>query len=126
MGGTGHFVIKNDSLSSAATKPNGDEAPKFDFSQYQAGFTFGGPFVRDRVFYFTAFDLQTADSTKQTEADRIQSDVVAELARIGSPNENGPIERTNDARALLAKIDWSASAANLVTLRYNYTWSEQK
>jgi hypothetical protein len=126
MAGTAHFVLKNDALSSNATKPNGDEAPKFDFNQYQAGFTLGGPFVRDRVFYFTAVDVQKADSTKQTESDRIQADVVAELARIGAPNENGPIERTNDARALLAKIDWSASAANLVTLRYNYTWSEQK
>ncbi len=126
MNGTAHFVLKNDSLSSNATKPNGDEAPKFDFSQYQAGFTLGGPLVRDKIFYFTALDFQTADSTKQTESDRIEADVVAELARIGSPNENGPIERTNDARVFLGKIDWSATAANLITLRYNYTWSEQK
>jgi hypothetical protein len=27
---------------------------------------------------------------------------------------------------LLAKMDWNASARNLATLRYNYTWSEQK
>ncbi len=47
------------------------------------------------------------------------------FAALGSPNENGPIERTNDARVFLGKIDWSATAANLLTLRYNYTWSEQ-
>jgi len=126
MSGTAHFVVKNDSLSSNATKPNGDEAPKFDFSQYQAGFTLGGPFVKDKVFYFTALDFQTADSTKQTELGRIDPAVVAALASLGSPGENGPIERTNDARVFLAKIDWSATAANLLTLRYNYTWSEQK
>jgi hypothetical protein len=126
MAGTAHFVFKNDSLSSNATKPNGDEAPKFDANQYQAGFTLGGPFVKDKVFYFTAFDFQKADSTKQTEAGRIEPAVVAALAALGSPGENGPIERTNDARVFLAKIDWSATAANLLTLRYNYTWSEQK
>jgi Carboxypeptidase regulatory-like domain/TonB-dependent Receptor Plug Domain len=126
MSGTGHFVFKNDSLSSNAKKPNGDEAPKFDSSQFQAGFTLGGPLVQDKIFYFTALDYQKADSTKQTEADRIEARVVAALAQLGSPNENGSIDRTNDARVFLGKVDWTASAANLVTLRYNYTWSEQE
>ena len=52
--------------------------------------------------------------------------VVDALAALGSPNENGSITRTNDARAFLAKVDWHATADNLLTLRYNYTWSEQK
>jgi hypothetical protein len=126
MSGTAHFVYKSDALSSNATKPNGTEAPKFDFNQYQAGFTFGGPFVSDKIFYFTALDFQKADSTKQTELNRIEPAVVAALAQLGSPAENGPIERTNDARVFLGKVDWSATAANLLTFRYNYTWSEQK
>ena len=37
----------------------------------------------------------------------------------------GPIRRTNDARVLLLKTDWNASAKNLATLRYAYTWSKQ-
>lgn len=125
MKGTAHVVFKNDALSSNAQRPDGSEAPKFDSNQYQTGFTLGGPLVRDRVFYFTAVDVQKAESTKQTELGRIEQRVVDALAALGSPNENGPIERTNDARALLAKVDWNASASNLVTLRYNYTWSEQ-
>lgn len=126
MKGTAHFVFKNDSLSSNASKPNGDEAPKFDFNQYQAGFTLGGPLVTDRAFFFTALDFQKAESTKQTELNRIEQRVVDALAALGAPNQNGPIERTNDARVFLGKVDWSATAANLLTLRYNYTWSEQK
>jgi hypothetical protein len=125
MKGTVHFVFKNDALSSNAQNPDGTEAPKFDANQYQTGFTLGGPMMRDKVFYFTAFDFQKASSTKQTDPGRIEQRVVAALAALGSPNENGPIERTNDARALLAKIDWNATASNLITLRYNYTWSEQ-
>jgi len=124
--GTAHVVVKNDSLSSAAQKPDGSEAPKFDSSQYQTGFTLGGPLVRDRLFYFTAFDFQKAESTKQTEPGRIDPRVVAAFAALGSPNENGSIDRTNDARVFLAKADYNASASNLLTLRYNYTWSEQK
>lgn len=126
MSGTAHFVVKNDSLSSAAKKPDGTEAPKFDSEQYQTGFTLGGPLQRDRLFYFTAFDFQKASSTKQTELNRIEQRVVDALAGLGSPGENDPIERTNDARVLLAKADYNASAAHLITLRYNYTWSEQE
>jgi hypothetical protein len=124
--GTAHFVFKNDSLSSNATKPDGTEAPKFDSDQIQTGFTIGGPLRRDRLFYFAALDFQKASSTKQTEPSRIEQRVVDAFAALGSPNENGPIERTNDARVFLGKVDWNLSARNLATLRYNYTWSEQE
>ncbi len=124
--GTGHFVSKPDSLASRAKNPNGTEAPDFDSSQNQLGFTVGGPFVRDKVFYFGALDIQKADSTKQKDPSRIEARVVNALASLGSPNENGAIKRTNDARVLLLKTDWTASSRNLATLRYNYTWSEQK
>jgi len=126
MAGTAHFVLKNDSLSSNAKNPDGTEASKFDSQQYQSGFTLGGPIIPDKAFYFAALDFQKATTTKQTDPTRIEPAVVAAFAALGSPNENGPIERTNDARVFLAKADWNATASNLVTLRYNYTWSEQK
>jgi Carboxypeptidase regulatory-like domain/TonB-dependent Receptor Plug Domain len=124
--GTAHFVLKNDSLNSNPKNPDGSEAPKFDSKQYQAGFTLGGPIVQDKAFYFTALDYQKADTTKQTDPTRIEQRVVDAFAALGSPDENGPIKRTNDARVFLAKTDWNATARNLVTLRYNYTWSQQE
>jgi hypothetical protein len=124
--GTAHVVLKNDSLSSRPKNPDGSQASKFKSQQTQTGFTLGGPVVRDRVFYFGALDVQMAHATKQTNALRIEQRVVDAFAALGSPDENGPIRRTNDARVLLAKIDWDASAKNIATLRYNYTWSEQK
>src|SRR5438477_3366759 len=124
--GTAHFTFKNDSLSSRAKNPDGSEAPKFNSDQYQTGFTLGGPLQKDRLFYFGAVDLQKASSTKQTDPSRIEQRVVDALAKLGSPNENGSIERTNDARVALLKADWNTSARNILTLRYNYTWSEQK
>jgi hypothetical protein len=124
--GTAHVVSKPDTLASNPKRPDGTEAPKFDSTQNQFGFTLGGPLVRDKVFYFGALDIQKADSTKQTDPTRIEPAVVAAFAKLGSPDENGTIKRTNDARVLLAKADWSLSAKNLATLRYNYTWSEQK
>lgn len=80
---------------------------------------------RDSVFFFLAFDGQRARSTKQTDPNRIEQRVVDAFAKLGSPNENGPIQRTNDARVFLAKIDWQVSSQNLATGRYNYTWADQ-
>ena len=80
---------------------------------------------QDKLFYFLAFDYQDASSTKQTDPSRIEPRVVDFFSRLGSPNENGPIERSNDARVFLGKLDWQASSRHLLTIRYNYTWSEQ-
>ncbi|HEX2123493.1 MAG TPA: TonB-dependent receptor [Thermoanaerobaculia bacterium] len=125
MSGTAHIVAKPDSLSANPAVRGGGEA-ELEFEQYQFGLTFGGPLIQDRLFYFTAFDIQEAESTKQTDPSRIEQRVVDALAALGSPAENGPITRSNDARVILAKADWNAGQRHLVTGRYNYTWSEQE
>jgi hypothetical protein len=123
--GTVHSYFKSDSLSSAPKRGDGTTASKYDFSQQQLGFTLGGPLKKDKAFYFLAFDYQNGNSTKQTDASRIEQRVVDFFSSLGSANENGPIERTNDARVLLTKVDWQLNPNHLLTLRYNYTWSEQ-
>jgi hypothetical protein len=124
--GTAHFYFKNDALSARAKRADGTSADKFDQSQQQAGFTLGGPIKKDEVFYFVAFDGQRGRSTKQTDPARIEQRVVDFFASLGSPGENLPIDRTNDARVFLGKVDWQLSQKHLATLRYNYTWSEQE
>ena len=123
--GTVHSYFKSDSLSSPPKRADGTKASKYDFSQQQLGFTLGGPLKKDKAFYFVAFDYQNGNSTKQTDASRIEQRVVDFFSSLGSANENGPIKRTNDARVLLTKVDWQLSPNHLLTLRYNYTWSEQ-
>jgi hypothetical protein len=123
--GTVHLVYKDDSLSSEAERPDGTSEPKFDFEKIQAGFTLGGPLVRDSIFYFTSLDTQTGTETKQRDPNRIEPRVVNAFASLGAPNENAPIERTNDAIAFLGKIDWQAADRHLVTGRFNYTDAEQ-
>src|ERR1051325_6706351 len=125
LAGTAHVTYKNDSLSANAKNPDGTTAPKFPASQTQSGFTLGGPLMRDKLFYFAAFDFQKGQTTKQTDPNRIEARVVSALASLGSPDENGSIEHTNDARVLLLKADWNATAKNIAILRYNYTWSQQ-
>ena len=123
--GSGHVFYIDDSLSSTPKNPDGSSAEEGDFDRAQGGFTLGGPLVEDKVFYFIAADAQRATRTKQTNPNRMDPRLVSFLASIGLPDENGPIERTDDAEVALAKIDWQASANHLVTFRYSYTNSEQ-
>lgn len=124
--GTAHVYYKNDGLSSAPKRADGTSADKYDFSQFQTGFTLGGPIKKDKAFYFLALDYQDATSTKQTDPTRIEPRVVNFFSALGSPNENAAIERSNDARVFLGKVDWQLNEKHLATFRYNYTWSEQK
>ncbi len=123
--GSAHGFFTNDSLSETPKNPDGSSAEEGSFDRKQGGFTLGGPFIKDSLFYFVAADAQRSSRTKQTNPNRMDPRLVSFLASIGLPNENGPIERTDDAEVALAKIDWQPSAANLATFRYSYTNSEQ-
>ncbi len=120
-----HFYYTNDALQAEAPLPGGGFEPKPDSNRYQLGFTLGGPIMQNRLFYFLSGDYQNGDTTKQLDPNRIEQRVVDAFAALGSPDENGPISRTDDALAILAKVDWNASDQHLLTLRYAYTWSDQ-
>src|SRR5438128_2891003 len=101
-----------------------------DFSQHQFGFTLGGPLKRDKAFFFIAYDQQVYDEIKQKT--RPPSPALDSLTRWMDTafagalrGDFGSISRTNDARAGLVKIDWRLSDRHNLSLKYNYTWSQQ-
>lgn len=123
--GTGHYYFLNDSLSTEAERADGSSEPKFEGDRQQLGFTLGGPVRSGKTFFFTAFDVQDGAETKQRDPSRIEQRVVDVFETLGSPNENGPIERSDDALVGLLKFDFNMAKNNLLTLRFNYTDSEQ-
>jgi hypothetical protein len=131
--GSAHYFGKYDGLSAdfSHTFPNGTTtgfAP--DFRQHQFGATLGGPIVRDKAFFFLAYDQQEYNQTKQT--DRLSLIDPALVAFTDTAfggvlqNEFGSIARTNDAKALLGKLDFRLSPKHNATLKYNYTKSSQQ
>jgi hypothetical protein len=125
--GSLHYYGKDGALS-GAPKHGSQSLPVPDFSQHQFGFTLGGPIKRDRAFFFVAYDQQLFDEVKQTDPNRIDPLLRAwmDTAFGGAlAGDYGPIARTNDARALMAKIDINLSDRHRASLKYNYSWSEQ-
>src|SRR5436190_287291 len=127
--GSLHYFGKSDAISGTPAHAGVTFEP--DFTQHQFGFTLGGPLKRDRAFFFLAYDQQIYDEVKQRS--RPQSTAFDSLrtwmntAYSGAlGGDFGPISRTNDARALLAKFDFHLSARHSLSLKYNYTWSEQQ
>ena len=127
--GSLHYYGKYDALASDPKHGATSYAP--DFNQNQFGFTLGGPIVKDKAFFFVAYDQQTFTETKQTTrpGGALLSELVSytDTAFSGAlRGEFGPITRTNDANALLAKFDWQLNETNRFSLKYNYTNSKQQ
>ncbi len=126
--GSAHYYGKYDALSGRPYHLTSTFDP--DFSQHQFGFTLGGPIKRDKAFFFVAYDQQVYDEVKQKTPTRIGSDSLRlwmDTAFGGVlAGDYGPIARTNDARALIAKVDYRLSERHNASLKYNYTWSEQR
>ena len=125
LAGSAHYFGQWDEIAAEYTADRGGGKP--DFGRNQFGATFGGPLVRDRAFFFLAYDQQAAAETKQTTR-RVANP--ANVARLDSflntrwpglfEDEFGPIRRTDDARSLLAKLDFNLSGRHQASLKYNY------
>jgi Carboxypeptidase regulatory-like domain len=132
--GSVHYFGKFDALSGSPshTLPSGvTQSFSPDFSQNQFGFTLGGPLKRDRAFFFVAYDQQIYNEVKQRN--RPQTAALDSLVTfLGTAyggvlaSDFGSIARTNDARAALVKLDARLSDRHNLSLKYNYTWSQQQ
>ncbi len=126
VAGTAHYYRKSQALASSYSRGGG----KPDFSQQQFGFTLGGPIAKDRLFYFIAYDQQLFNQTKQTLPTRIASQPLRQFmdTAFGGAlaGDYGPVRRTNDANALLIKLDAPLGTRHNASLKYNYTNSRQE
>ena len=65
---------------------------------------------RDQLFFLLAYDQQGFDQTKQLDPAAHRAARRRPLRGARQPEENGPIDRTNDARVFLGKIDYQVNA----------------
>ena len=134
LSGSLHYFGQSDAFSATQFRNQGNP----NFLQNQVGLTLGGPLVRDRAFFFVAYDQQFYHQTKQTvplvqrlvnPADAASANLLTawmDTAYGGAlRGDFGSIRRTNDAQALMVKLDWHINVNHTASLKYNYTNSQQ-
>jgi carboxypeptidase family protein/TonB-dependent receptor-like protein len=104
--GDGHYYTRGRNLTASNFFYNTSEAAMFrraPFHKYEGGFTAGGPFVKDRTFWFASYE-QTRQATP---------------LQLTPPG--GSINLTQPTKELLwsARMDHKLSTNNVLTARFN-------
>lgn len=104
MHGNGFLFYRSDALDSQDffSKESGVKAP---FDQEQGGATLGGPIVKDKTFFFTAYE--------QTNTDKTLSVAVT------PETPDGVRPKPIDLKLLTAKVDHNLNSNHSMVFRYN-------
>ncbi len=117
--------------SGAGTRPISEEKT--------FGFTLGGPILRDRLFFFAAYEKfeRSAAATNpgftpdaaamtqiNTRLDQIKS-AVSKVADTDFGTHGGPAANVTDDEKRLLKLDWNISSDHRMTVRYSDTVGTQ-
>lgn len=95
-------------------------------TQHQFGGSVGGPIVSDKLFYFASYEQQRFRAPRQVLIGSVSGLVLPAGDRGQEALDylrslETPYEQTNDAYALLGKVDWNLTNSNRFNVRYNYS-----
>lgn len=97
-------------------------------TQQQFGGSIGGPIIKDRLFFFTSYEQQKFTAPRQIFYNSLVSATPNGAGQTEAFNfyraQEVPYEATNDAIALLGKIDWNINDANRFNVRYSFSDNE--
>ena len=109
--GTAHFYFKNDGLSSAPKRADGTSRRQVRLQPAAGRLHPRRPPAEGQALLLPGLRLPGRPAPPSRPTPRASSSGWWTSSRAwAAPNENGPIERTNDARVFLGKLDWQASA----------------
>lgn len=127
--------FRSDELASSYDIRGNKRVQQFNNNQY--GFSLGGPIIKDKLHFFTAFDREDASAPFfiadiQTDADAIANriskgalDTVLRIARekygLSNSKQVGEFGRKTTANTFLLRIDWQINKKNRLTFRNNFS-----
>lgn len=134
----------------ALTSNTSDGKPLTDFHREQFGGTIGGPIVRNKAFYFFAYEQIRENLTRPNLSERIGATacpiqtptiqanealingnpdcqrlaLISFISNSRNQNEGLPIDRKIRNSAFLGKLDWDITQNNKLGISYNFNYSK--
>lgn len=95
-------------------------------TQQQFGGSIGGPLMRDRLFYFAAAEQQLFENTRNVVFNLTGVTPTADTQEAYDYYRSleTPFETTNDATALLGRVDYQVGSGSRLSFRYSYSRNE--
>jgi hypothetical protein len=93
-------------------------------TQHQFGGSFSGPVVKDRLFFFATYEQQKFEAPRQVLYGNLIGFTATAAQTEGFNFYRGQEEQftqTNDAYAVLGKVDWVINDSNRFNVRYNFS-----
>lgn len=133
--GTVFGFYRNNGLT--GSRVDGQDIIVPDLTQFQSGFSIGGPIVKDKAFFFANFELErredlgsnflaargglTGENVSRVQASDLEA--VSTALRNRFQYETGPYENyfhnTNNQKGIV-RLDWNVNSNNTLTVIYNF------
>jgi len=142
-GGTAYFFMQNENLAGKTPwdivkdedDPESEREKLAEFDDYIYGMSFGGPIVKDKLFFFFNAELQdrktpqpySFDQEYDGDTDRGGIDALADKVLTDYGYDPGSYESTNDelnSVKLLARFDWNINKNHKLMFRHSYVKNE--
>jgi hypothetical protein len=133
--GSAYFYGNNAKLVGSNEPITNTKSKYADYTDYQLGFTVGGPIIRNKLFFFANGELTRKSyplgSKSGTGASNITIDeinrILAVLDRVAPSYDAGAyldINSETNSNKVLAKLNWNISSKHKLVLRHSYTYGE--
>jgi len=139
--GTAYYFMQNEGLvgktnQQVLDRTTADDQPTkvAEFNKSTYGASFGGPIIKDKLFFFTNVEIQqdevplTYNYGTYTGNDTQDSlNILSDFLKETYNYDPGSIELADklDGLKFFGKIDWNLSDRHRLTVRHNYTKAEQ-
>ncbi len=135
--GSAYYYGNNESMVGRNNASSGANVKQKypDYTNYQTGFSLGGPIIKNKLFFFVngeitrqktplSYEPGTAASKITTaEVERVLA-VVKRVAPSYDPGSYQSIENETNSNKILAKLNWNISDKHKLVLRHSYTYGE--
>ena len=135
MHGSAYFFGNNQALVGKNNPANDSKATYPTYKDYQAGFTVGGPIIKNKLFFFLNGEMDRQSTplanAPGTAGSNITVDeankVVAVLKRVAPNYDPGSFDVINNetnSNKIMAKVNWNISQKHKLSIFNNYTFGE--